>query len=81
MHSEPSSGLHAESLALVYLYTASEVKATPEHYFRDDFFFGGGGGGGAGCFAWFVFLLSHDCCVPLPRGAMGLSAVCDCDIS
>ena len=45
MHSEPSSGLHAESLALVYLYTASEVKATPEHYFRDDFFFGGGGGG------------------------------------
>ena len=25
--------------------------------------------------------MSHDCCVALPRGAMGLSAVCDCDIS
>ena len=35
----------------------------------------------AGCFAWFVFLVSHDCCVALPRGAMGLSAVCDCGIS
>ena len=23
----------------------------------------------------FVFLVSHDCCVALPRGAMGLSAV------
>ena len=28
-----------------------------------------------------VFLVSGDCCVALPRGAMGLSAVCDCDIS
>ena len=35
----------------------------------------------AGCFAWFVFLVSRDCCVALPRGAMGLSAVCDCGIS
>ena len=25
--------------------------------------------------------MSHDCCVALPRGAMGLSAVCDGDIS
>ena len=24
----------------------------------------------AGCFALFVFLASHDCCVALPRGAM-----------
>ena len=32
-------------------------------------------------FAWFVFLVSRDCCVALPRGAMGLSAVCDCGIS
>ena len=31
--------------------------------------------------AWFVFLVSRDCCVALPRGAMGLSAVCDCGIS
>ena len=30
---------------------------------------------------FFVSLLSHDCCVPLPHGAMGLSAVCDCGIS
>ena len=29
----------------------------------------------AGCFAWFVYLVSGNCCVPLPRGAMGLSAV------
>ena len=29
----------------------------------------------------FVFLVSSDCCVALPRGAMGLSAVCDCGIS
>ena len=29
----------------------------------------------------FVLLLSGDCCVALPRGAMGLSAVCDCGIS
>ena len=28
-----------------------------------------------GCFALFVFLVSHDCCVALPHGAMGLSAV------
>ena len=35
----------------------------------------------AGCFAWFVFLVSRDCCVALPRGSMGLSAVCDCGIS
>ena len=25
--------------------------------------------------------MSRDCCVALPRGAMGLSAVYDCDIS
>ena len=35
----------------------------------------------AGCFALFVFLVSRDCCVALPHDAMGLSAVCDCDIS
>ena len=35
----------------------------------------------AGCFAFFVFLTSRDCCVALPRGAMGLSAVCDCGLS
>ena len=35
----------------------------------------------AGCFAWFVFLVSCDCCVALPRGAMGLSEVCDCGSS
>ena len=29
----------------------------------------------------FVFLVSLNCCVALPRGAMGLSAVCDCGIS
>ena len=28
-------------------------------------------------FAKFVFLVSPDCCVALPRGAMGFSAVCD----
>ena len=27
------------------------------------------------------FLVSRDCCVALRRGAMGLSAVCDCSIS
>ena len=25
--------------------------------------------------------MSRDCCVALPRGVMGLSAVCDCGIS
>ena len=35
----------------------------------------------AGCFAWFVFLVSRDGCVTLSRGVMGLSAVCDCGIS
>ena len=34
----------------------------------------------AGCFAKFVFLMSGDGCVALPRGAMGLSSVCDCGI-
>ena len=29
----------------------------------------------AGCFASFVFLVYHDCCMALPRGAMGLFAV------
>ena len=28
-----------------------------------------------GCFAYFVFLVADDCCVALPRSAMGLSAV------
>ena len=56
MSSEPSSGLHAEIFAFVYIFTASELKAPPEHYFRDSFL---GGvcvcvGGGAGCFALFV---------------------------
>ena len=32
-------------------------------------------------FAWFVFLVFRDYCVALPRGAMGLSAICDCGIS
>ena len=35
----------------------------------------------AGCFALFVFLVSLDCCVALPRGFTGLSVVCDCGIS
>ena len=39
------------------------------------------GEGRAVCFAWFVFMLSRDCCMALPRGAMDLSAVCDCGIS
>ena len=29
----------------------------------------------------FVFLVCCDCFVALPRGAMGLSAVCDCGAS
>ena len=29
----------------------------------------------------FVFLVSRDCCVALPHGVTGLSAVCDCNIS
>ena len=35
----------------------------------------------AGCFALFVFLVSRDGCVAVPRATMGLSAVCDCGIS
>ena len=35
----------------------------------------------AGYFALFEFLVSCDCCVALPLGATGLSAVCDCGIS
>ena len=35
----------------------------------------------ASCFAWFVFQVSRNCCVALPRGAMGLSAIYDCVIS
>ena len=34
-----------------------------------------------GCFAYFVFLVSRDGWAALPRGASGLSAVCDCGIS
>ena len=33
------------------------------------------------CFALFVFLVSRDFCVALPRDTTGLSAVCDCGIS
>ena len=33
------------------------------------------------CCAKFVLLVSHDCCVAFPSGAVGLSAVCDCGIS
>ena len=39
------------------------------------------GEGRSDCFAKFVFLVSRDCCVALPGGAMGLSAVCDYGIS
>ena len=34
----------------------------------------------ASCFAWLVFLVSSNCCVALPRGAMGLPVVFDCGI-
>ena len=34
-----------------------------------------------GCFDLFVFLVPRECCVSLPRDAMGLSAVCNCVIS
>ena len=42
---------------------------------------GGGGGGGLLCLVWFVFLVSRGGWAALPRGASGLSAVCDCGIS
>ena len=35
----------------------------------------------AGCFALFVFLVSHDCFVALLCDVVGLSAVCGCGIS
>ena len=35
----------------------------------------------AGCFALFVFQVSHDCCMALPHDVMGLSAVRGCGIS
>ena len=35
----------------------------------------------AGCFALFVFLVSRDCCIAIPHGVMGLSAVSDCGVS
>ena len=35
----------------------------------------------AGCFAWFVVLVSCGGCVAHPRGTMGLSVVCGCGIS
>ena len=35
----------------------------------------------AGWFAKFVFLVSRDGCMALPRDAMGLSWVCDCGFS
>ena len=31
------------------------------------------------CLVW--ILVSRDCCVAMPRGTVGLSAVCDCGIS
>ena len=31
-------------------------------------------------FLAYIFLVSRACCVALPRGPMGLSAVCDCGI-
>ena len=34
----------------------------------------------ASCLAFLVFLVSCDCCVALPPGVAGLSAVCDCGI-
>ena len=35
----------------------------------------------AGCCTFVVFLMSRDCSVVLPHGAVGKSAVCDCGIS
>ena len=40
-----------------------------------------GGEERAGCFAWFVFLVSRGGWAALPRGATGLSAVCTCGIT
>ena len=40
-----------------------------------------GRGGGASCIAWFVSVVSRGGWVALPRGALGLAAVCDCGIS
>ena len=37
--------------------------------------------GGGELVALCVFLVSHGCCVALSHGAVGLSEVCDCDIS
>ena len=34
----------------------------------------------SGCFALFVLLVSHYCCVAFSHSAIGLSAVCDCGI-
>ena len=39
------------------------------------------GAEGSGCFALFVFLVSRDCCVTLPRGVIGLFTVYDFGIS
>ena len=49
--------------------------------FTQFIFFLGGGGGENWLLCLFVFLLSCDGCVALLRGAMGLSADCDCGIS
>ena len=35
----------------------------------------------AGCFTLFTFLVSCDCYVALPHGALGWYVVCDCGIS
>ena len=35
----------------------------------------------SGCFALFVLLVSHYCCVAFPHDAISLSAVCNCGIS
>ena len=50
-------------------------------YFVSNISFAIDGDERAGCFAVFVFLVSRDCCVALPREATGLSAVCDRGIS
>ena len=36
---------------------------------------------GARCLPWFIFLVSRGGWAALPRGAAGLSAVCDCGVS
>ena len=61
----------ARSDTEVVIDREAHLRGTPESHLQNKL----------DCFALFVFLVSHGCCVAFPHDTLGLSADCDCSVS